>query len=57
MAVRCERNRNVSVVTTALIGLFDLDLVTLHSADSRRVLTRTLCGPLVTALIASLPLV
>jgi len=33
MAVRCERNRNVSVVTTALIGLFDLDLVTLHFAE------------------------
>lgn len=57
MAVRREHNRNVSVVTTSLIGLLDLDIVALHPADSRRVLTRTSCGLLVTALIASLPLV
>jgi len=57
MAVRRERNRNVSVVTTSLIGTLCLDLVALHPADSRRVLTHTSCGLLVTALIASLPLV
>lgn len=57
MAVRREHNRNVSVVTTSLIGLLDLDIVALHPADSRHVLTHALCGLLVTALIASLPLV
>jgi hypothetical protein len=57
MAVRREHNRNVSVVTTSLIGLFDLDFVALHPADSRRVLTHTACGLLVTTLTARLLLV
>lgn len=58
MAVRRERIRNVSVVTSLLIGLFDLDLVALHHpADSRRFLTHASCGLLVNTLIARLPLV
>ena len=57
MAVRRDRNRNVSVVTTFLIGLFDLDPVALHPADFRHVLTHAFCGLLVTTLIARLPLV